>query len=167
MSDIKQRFRHGLEVSRAATEKILDEFTNPEDWVRRPAPGTNHAMWIAGHLAVVDGRLSRFVSREYKCDLSKYLPLFAKSTTPLDNLSDYPPIEEVRQLMRDMRAMFLRALEECPEERFVEPTPDGVPPFFKNVGHVFQMAAWHEGIHTGQLSTIHRILGNRPLTDRG
>ena len=43
-----------LENIRESSEKMLDAFKTPEDWTRQVVPGTNHAMWFAGHMASSD-----------------------------------------------------------------------------------------------------------------
>lgn len=163
---LKERLRFGLEHARRVTDKILDEIQEPKDWLLRPAPNTNHAMWIAGHLAFTDNRFAIMLDQPSAIDLDHLKDRFGKFSQPQEELSAYPSVKEVRELMRDRRQNFLRILDNCSEEDLEKPTPEGAPPFMPNVGMVFQMAAWHEPIHTGQLTIIHRILGNAPLADR-
>jgi hypothetical protein len=57
----------------------------------------------------------------------------------------------------------LRLLDSLSDEDFSRPTPEGAPEFLPDVGSVFEMAVWHEGLHSGQLSVVRRILGHKPL----
>ena len=164
--ELKERLRRSLSYSRKFTAKILSELETPADWLRRPLPGTNHAMWIAGHLALADNFFAGLIDLDKQITMENYSPLFGKGTAPLDDVDSYPPINEVLAKMEDRRSAILNLLEACKEDDFRRSTPDQAPPFMFDVGAVFQMAAWHESLHTGQLTIIHRSLGKTPLADR-
>lgn len=163
---LKERLQFALVHARNVTEKILVELDRPEDWIVRPAVEANHALWITGHLAVTDNRLTRLIDKNRMIDLSDWHPLFGKGSSPIDDLSAYPTPDEVLERLRERRENLLDVLQACSETDFNKPTPEGAPFFMPNVGYVFQMAAWHEALHTGQLTIIHRKLGKTPLADR-
>jgi len=61
----------------------------------RPGPWRgNHAMWIAGHLAVVEGRLHQML-RGTPNPVHQWKPLFDWGSEPFDDPAAYPPFEEV------------------------------------------------------------------------
>ena len=61
----------------------------------RPGPwGGNHAMWIAGHLTVVEGRLHQMLHGTPN-PVHHWKPLFDWGSEPVDDLAAYPPFEEV------------------------------------------------------------------------
>ena len=64
--------------------------------------------------------------------------------------------------MRDRRAVLLQIFDDLPEDDFSNPTPEGTPNFLGDIGSVFEMAIWHEGLHSGQLSVTRRSLGFDP-----
>jgi hypothetical protein len=72
----------------------------------------------------------------------------------------------VLDYMRDRRQALLTALENLSEEELDTRTPKGTPEFLADYGMVFQAASWHEGMHTGQLTTVRRSLGHVPLMNR-
>ena len=69
----------------------------------RPGPwGGNHAMWIAGHLAVVEGRLQQMLHGTPN-PVAQWKPLFAWGSEPVDDPAAYPPFEDVLQTFRRLR----------------------------------------------------------------
>ena len=82
---------------------------------------------------------------------------------PTNNPADYPPVEEVIAFMRERRQTLLEVLDAASEDDLAKPAPEGAPDFLPDVASVFEMAAWHEGLHSGQLSVARRGLGNAPL----
>ena len=163
---LKERLRKGLIHARSFTLGILNEIENKEDWVRRPVPNSNHAMWIAGHLAYVDDVFSGIVDPTKAAPREDFKQLFGMGSTPLDSLSEYPDPQKVLEYLNDRRNAFFEALDGCTDEDFVKPTPDGLPDFIYDIGAVFQMSAWHESLHSGQLTVIHRMLGHQPIAGR-
>ena len=163
--DLKARLKQGLEHSRGFTLKVLSEINNDEEWILRPIPGANHALWITGHLAYATNAFIGLV------DPSKHHPredlktLFGKGTTPQDDLNAYPPPTEIFELWSERSEAFIHLLDECSEEDLTRDVPKG-PGFMHDVAAVFHMAAWHEALHTGQLTVIHRMLGQSPIADR-
>jgi len=164
MNDFKTRLIHGLAISRNYTNQLLDTLKSPEDWMRRAAPAGNHALWIAGHLAIVDNAfIARFDESKAWSDREDWKELFGKGSSPQDDITLYPSPETVREAMQERRAVFIELLENCTEEDFLRALPPGAPPFLYDIASMFQMATWHEGIHAGQLSVIHRQCGHQPL----
>jgi hypothetical protein len=69
----------------------------------RPGPwGGNHAMWIAGHLAVVEGRLQQMLHGTTN-PVHQWKPLFDWGSEPVDDPAAYPPFEDVLQTFRQLR----------------------------------------------------------------
>src|SRR3954465_10196418 len=70
----------------------------------RPGPwGGNHAMWIAGHLTVIEGRLHKMLHGTPN-PVEHWKPLFDWGSEPRDDPSVYPPYEEVLATFRRLRA---------------------------------------------------------------
>ena len=83
----------------------------------------------------------------------------------MDDLSAYPAPSEVKDFLSERGRVFIEQLDQCSAEDLIREVPQG-PKFMFDVGAVFQMAAWHETLHAGQLTIIHRMLGHSPLADR-
>ncbi len=164
--DLKESFKGLLHQARWFTDKMLDEIENPEDWIRRAAPGTNHALWIAGHLGHAQNGFVSMADPTKGALREEFKGLFGKGSQPLDDLAAYPLVADIREYLRDRQNVFLEVLDAMDPADFARPTPEGAPKFLPNVGSLFPMWAWHETIHSGQLSTVHRVLGNQALSDR-
>jgi len=149
------------------SEKLFESLSTPEDWIFQVHPKANHAMWIAGHVALVD---NSFISK-FRPELAKkpegWDELFWSKSQPTADVSRYPSSDEVLAYYRERRATLLRVLDELSEEELQGPAPPegarsplaGAP----NMGHAFIFAAQHELMHAGQLTVAHRALGHAPL----
>jgi hypothetical protein len=160
--DLKQRILWQLQTIRQLNEQMFASFVTPQDWTHQVFPGANHALWIAGHLAMVDNNvLARFFSKP--TEKPGYLEKFGRKSSPSPNPANYPPPEEVVALFHERRSTLLGCIEACPDADFEKPVPPGAPPFIHNAGQMFAFTAVHEGIHTGQLSMCRRALGHAPV----
>ena len=163
--ELKQRLRSGLEHSRGFTAKVLSEIESDADWIRRPVPAANHALWIAGHLGYATNGFIGMVDPARKRSQDDYAQLFGKGSQCVDELSAYPPPAVVKGFWLERSAAFVELLDACSEEDLTREVPQG-PGFMPDVAAVFQMGVWHEALHAGQLTIIHRMLGQTPLTER-
>ena len=159
----KERYERQLNNARAMSESLLADFKTPEQWTQQVHPQCNHALWFAGHMAIVDNFLTSLVQPEKAIDLSKLQPLFGMGSHPTSNPTDYPPVEEVLAIMRERRQVLMQALASLTDDDLTNPLPKGTPDFLSDVGSVFEMAVWHEGLHSGQLSVTRRVQGHEPL----
>jgi DinB superfamily len=143
--------------------KLLDEMK--ADPLVRPGPwGGNHAMWIAGHLAVIEGRLHKMLHGTPN-PVEHWKPLFDWGSEPRDDPSAYPPYEEVMQTFRRLRAGTLAFLEEVGEEGLDRPTKYQPPGFsgFETVGSAIMIVACHACGHFGGLTVVRRASGRQPV----
>lgn len=163
--ELKERLKRALQHSRRFTDKVLGEITRAEDWVRRPNASTNHAMWIAGHLGLATNSFIGFVDATKKDCREDLAPLFGKGSRPLDDLRAYPTPADVTSFLTERGRVFMGLLDRCADDDFTRQVTQG-PSFMYDVGAVFQMAAWHETLHAGQLTVIHRMIGKTPIADR-
>ena len=163
--ELKVRLSRALKHSRWFTDKLLDEISAADDWLRRPVPAANHALWIAGHLGYATNAFIGLVDPSEKDPRQDLAKLFGKGTQALDELSAYPSPSEVTAFLTQRGGVFISLLERCTDQDLEREVPTG-PEFMYDVGAVFQMAAWHESLHAGQLSIIHRMVGQSPIADR-
>jgi uncharacterized damage-inducible protein DinB len=160
--DLKQRILWQLQTIRQLNEQMLPAFASPQDWTQQIFPGANHALWIVGHLALVDNNvLGRFFSKSL--DKPAYSEKFGRGSKPSPNAADYPSPEDVLALFRERRSALVNSIEGFPTADFEKPVPPGLPPFVQNVGQMFAFVAVHEATHTGQLSMCRRALGHAPV----
>ncbi len=128
-----------------------------------PVPGGNHALWIIGHLAVTDDFFADMVDGQGQKLPQRYRELFDLGSTPTANEADYPPVSEIREQFAAARQRLISAYEAADEDTLSQPLPQELSNFAPNKLGLPLTQAWHEGIHTGQLSSIRRSLGIKPL----
>lgn len=163
--ELNQRLKRLFQHTRGFTDRVLDEINDPEDWVLRPAAGTNHALWIAGHLGYTMDFFIGLIDPAKRKPQENWGELFGKGSTVLDSLSDYPEPSEVRAYLSDRADVLLELLDQASDEELKREVPEG-PAFMFDVGAIFQGAVWHEALHAGQLTVIHRMVGQTPIADR-
>lgn len=163
--EFKERLKLALEHSRGFAHMIFSEITTDDDWIRRPVSGSNHALWIAGHLGYATNAFIGLVDPTAKLPADEYSTLFGKGTFPQDDLAVYPEPAKVFEFWAERSAAFIALLERCDESDLQREVPKG-PAFMHDVGAVFQMSVWHEALHAGQLTVIHRMLGQSAITER-
>lgn len=160
---LRERIRQQLVSAREVSERFLADFQTPQQWLFQIHPGTNHALWFAGHMAQTDNFFVSLVDPSKAVSRDGWGDMFGMGSQPTNNPDDYPSPESVVEFMRDRRAALLAALDALDEAELDTPTPDGAPAFLADYGMVFQAAAWHEGMHAGQLSMVRRAMGHSPV----
>jgi hypothetical protein len=131
----------------------------------RPWPGGgNHAMWIAGHLAVVEGRLQQMLHGTPN-PVHQWKPLFDWGSEPVDDLAVYPPFEEVVQKFKELRGQTHAFLDEFGEEGLDRPTKCQPPGFsgFETAGAAILIIAGHACGHLGGLTVVRAAAGKQRL----
>ncbi|HYE18484.1 MAG TPA: DinB family protein [Tepidisphaeraceae bacterium] len=133
----------------------------------RPGPwGGNHAMWIAGHLTVVEGRLQQMLHGTEN-PVARWKALFDWGSEPVDDLAAYPPFEEVLRTFKELRARTHAFLDEVGEAGLDRPTKSQPPGFggagFETVGGAIVIIAGHATGHLGQLNVVRAAAGKGRL----
>lgn len=162
---LKERLEQAIIHSSQFTDQLFSEIQSDEDWIRRSCENGNHAVWIAGHLAMATNFFIGLIEPSRKLDPGTWAKLFGKGSEPLDDLAAYPAPATLLEYLAERRKSFLELLASLSGEDLEREVPEG-PPFMFDVGAVFQMSVWHESLHAGQLSVIHRLAGHSPLTSR-
>jgi uncharacterized damage-inducible protein DinB len=161
--DHKERLRRQLTSVRAGSERLLADFRTPQEWTFQVHPACNHALWFAGHMTTIDNFFLSLVAPEKARQLPGFQAKFGMGSQPTSDSTAYPPPEEVLAAMRERRQTLLETLDELSEEDLAKKTPAGAPDFLPDIASVFELAVWHEGQHSGQLTVARRALGHPPL----
>ena len=159
---LKERLKRQLLAARQTSEGFLADFKSPEDWVKQVHCEANHALWFAGHMGISDNFFISVVAPEKTKKNCEMETRFGMGSHPTNRAEDYPPAENVLAFMRERRTTLLQVLDTMSDEDLAKATPDGTPEFLSDVASVFEMAIWHEGLHSGQLSVTRRSLGFKP-----
>jgi hypothetical protein len=133
--------------------------------IRPTANGGNHPLWIMGHLAYIEGSLSKILFDQPN-PVEHWAPLFATGTQPSDDAGIYPPFDEVISTFHRLRAQTIQRLDEIGPAG-LNAAPRHVPPGFEEsmttVGQALLLTALHQMVHYGQLADARRAAGLQPL----
>lgn len=165
--DLKAHAIHSITKARAMTNSILENFTSQEQWLTTTHPKANHALWVAGHLGLADNHFASKFRPETENTPDGWKELFWFGSEISSDHSVYPNFEQVTNYMKERRENLLKVIDELSEEELNAPAPGaneqgplaGAP----NIGHLLLFAAYHEGIHCGQLTVCHRAIGYDPM----
>lgn len=163
MTALKQRLQRQLTSARQLSERLLEDFHAPGDWTRQVYPGCNHALWFAGHMGQVDNFFISILAPAKVRKREDIERLFGMGSQPTSDPGQYPPVAEVLEYMRERRQVLLEVLDQMQESDLAVKTPEGAPEFLADNAAVFEMAIWHEGMHSGQLTVVRRALGRPPV----
>jgi hypothetical protein len=131
----------------------------------RPGPwGGNHAMWITGHLAVVEGRLQQMLHGGPN-PVQNWKPLFDWGSEPLDDPAAYPPFNDVLAKFQELRARTHAFLDEFGDAGLDRPTKTQPPGFtgFETAGAAITIIAGHAIGHLGGLTVCRAAAGKQRL----
>ncbi len=159
----QDRLKTSLTQAREMTEGIFASLNSPEDWTHQVHPKANHPLWIAGHLGHADNFFLSLIAPEKAVEKEGWGEKFGMGSQPTSDPDAYPPAAEVLDYLRERRETLLEVLAGLSAEDLTKSTPEGTPEFLSDVEQVFEVAIWHEGVHSGQLTVAHRSLGNAPL----
>lgn len=159
----KDRLKRQLVHMRENSERLLADFQTPEQWTFQVHPNCNHALWFAGHMATIDNFFLSLVAPEKTRQLPDFQAKFGMGSQPTNRPAEYPPPESVVETMRERRQALLETLDGMTDDDLARKTPQGAPEFLPDVASVFELAIWHEGQHSGQVSVARRALGHKPL----
>lgn len=157
------RLRRQITAAREMTERYLSDFKSPADWTHQVHPKSNHALWFVGHMAVSDNFFLSLIAPERATKLEGFDELFGMGSQPGNDPAKYPPAEKVLAAMRERRSQTLEVLSSLSDADLARKLPAGAPEFLSDIGSVFEMLIWHEGMHAGQLSVVRRALGHGPV----
>ncbi len=148
-----------LEFSRRVTLALLEDV--PEDkWCYQPIPEANHATWIVGHIAVTDD--SALAALSGQSSLAESWKGLFMGSKPNPDLAAYPsPAEMLRELGR-IREGVVGWYKSASEDMLLAPIPGRLASLAPNRVALAASIAWHEGLHTGQLSLVRKSLGFAP-----
>jgi hypothetical protein len=164
--ELRPRLERQIQSARGVSEKYFEAFKTPQQWTHQVHPQANHALWVAGHLGMVDNFMISMIAPDRVKPVEKYAALFGMGSHPTSNAADYPPADEVLAFMRERRGVVLELLAGLSEADLAKPVPPGAPPIIQDIGSIFEAIVWHEGLHSGQVSIARRALGFAPLVDR-
>src|SRR5262249_39091681 len=136
---------------------------SPKEWTKQVVPGTNHALWFCGHMATADNFFVGMIDPAKKRNLDEWDKLFGMGSQPTSEPDDYPPVAEVLDVMRERRDVLNGLLANMSDDDLAKATSPEMAGFCPDFASIFELAAWHEGLHSGQITVIRRALGHKPV----
>ena len=118
----------------------------------------NHALWTLGHLATTYDWATTVLSSSKASLPPEWNTLFAYGTTPTADAKAYPAFAEVRDMYERMGERLMAIARSTPEVEYFVPLREQTGWLEHKVDAMFKLA-WHDGWHSGQLSTLRRGLG--------
>ncbi len=148
-----------IEKMRANGQQVYDSLSD-DQWFAQAGEGTNHAMWIAGHLATSTGYFAEMMGGENPAPES-YHAIFDAGTEPSADRSLYPSPAEVRAEMEKGYAALRSALEGLSEAELAEPLSEDFQGFTRVEAALLTL--WHDSFHAGQIASVRKAQGLSPL----
>jgi DinB superfamily len=143
-------FKTNTNLVKKATEDI-----RPKDWFLKPGDGSNHLLWVTGHLVGSRGGVLKALGSDWS---TPWGSLFARGATPAPP-DQYPSVEEIRNAWGDISVRLAAAIADAPAELLAKPAPDGKRSIDGKVGGVVAFLAYHETYHVGQVCYLRKWLG--------
>ncbi len=151
----------GLNFARQWTLDLLSDI--PQDKLtHQPCAGGNHAIWIAGHIAYADDGFLSGVGKKPARFSDSWVKLFGMGSKPQADAGAYPPLSELTNALADNREGLLAWFGSMSAEELANPLPEDFKMFAATFGQLMTSIAWHEGLHTGQLTVVRKSLGLAP-----
>ena len=131
-----------------------------------PTPnGGNHPLWILGHLVHSEANLLNVFIKGEENPLAEWQEMFGIGSTPLNDASKYPSIEEVMAKFEEVRAATLAYLKTLTDADLDKPShaPEEHKDFFGTIGQCFATMNIHFAFHGGQVADARRAAGRDVL----
>lgn len=151
---------HALELMKwthALTLKLADGF-NEQQMFYQSVPTDNHLLWTFGHLATAYSWFASLIDGKTADIPADYGTLFY-TNKPTGDSSAYPSLAIVRAESEKAFARLVDAIANLSDADALKPPAAEAYGFATNRLDAAYKAAWHEGWHQGQLSTLRRALG--------
>ncbi|NUQ67228.1 MAG: DinB family protein [Phycisphaerales bacterium] len=158
----RQRALDALVFARGMTRDLVQRFREDQA-LYQVVPSDNHLMWTLGHLAVsFDWFAGLLDGKPSQCP-EQYQAMFGFKSAPTSTAGAYPGLAEVVDWFERTYERFIGAVKAMGEGEMLLATMGDSFGFAKDRLEVIERAAWHEGWHAGQLSTLRRALGIPPI----
>lgn len=151
-----------LKWVRTISEGMLADM--PESAMTKQAcPTDNHPLWVLGHIAATDVWIAGMLGIPGVSTPDTYNGLFGGGSKPVADAKVYPKMADVKKLFDSNRAALLAWLEAAPELALAVSLKDKSGGFANDGFDAMFKIAWHEGWHFGQVASVRKSLGLKPL----
>mgnify|MGYP000207778971 CR=1 FL=1 len=145
-------FAHGFLV------KIVDTF--PADKrTYQISRADNHILWSLGHLATTYEWLLSLLKEGGQKLPAEYQALFGSKSEPNPDVKAYPGYDQLRKDLDHSYDALIAAFQATSDADLAKPTLSDTGGFVPTRLGALTVVTWHDGWHSGQLSTLRRSLG--------
>ena len=161
--DTKDAIRAMMDVSLMVFKGYLGDL-DEEGMMVRPGDGCNHPAWQCGHLISSEVMLLELCCPGAAAELPEgFAEAHSKEMSGSDDRAKFKTRDEYMAIWEEVRAATLKALDEFPDARFDEESPESFRDFCPTLGHMFVLIGNHPMMHAGQFVPIRRKLGKPVL----
>lgn len=154
----KEAIRGAANTSDMVLKKYIEDLSDA-DLMKRPGPGCNHLAWQLGHLISSECGLLESIVPGAAAELPEgFAEKHSKETIGVDDPSKFCTKQEYLDLMDQVRAASMAALDRLDESELDKPGPEHFRQMFPTVGHVYLLIATHGLMHAGQFVPVRRAL---------
>jgi hypothetical protein len=159
----KEAIRGAMELSTMVYKGYLGDLEDNE-LLTRPGEGCNHLAWQVGHLIASEVSLLDSICPGKAASLPEgFAEAHSKDTAASDDPAKFLTKTQYLELMDQVHAATLKALEEIPDQELDSPSPENLRSFCPTIGHTFLLIATHPMMHAGQCVPVRRKLGKPVL----
>ena len=155
----KDAIKHSMDLSDMVLKTYVGDL-NDAELMTRPAKGANHLAWQLGHLISSEYQLISGVCAGACAELpGGFHEQHAKETAGSDDRTKFLTKQQYLDLFDKMRRATKVALDNLNDADLDKPGPAHFAKICPTVGTVFNLAASHPLMHSGQFATVRRMLG--------
>ncbi|MFN0132965.1 MAG: DinB family protein [Phycisphaerales bacterium] len=151
-----------LKFVRSISEGIVKDFPD-EKFTTQNHAADNHPTWALGHLASTDGWIAGVLGIPGVKVPESYGTLFGQGSKPDRDAKKYPAPAELRQVWAETHAAVMKWFESAPESALQGDLKEKTGGFATDPIDLMFKIAWHEGWHMGQVATLRKALGLKPV----
>lgn len=129
----------------------------------QPSACDNHMLWTVGHLASAYSWFASLIDGKTAPIPDSFDKLFGSKSKPCDDCAAYPPLDEVRKVYSAAYQRLADAVSGLKPADLHKPPAAEAHGFATSRLDAVYKAVWHEGWHSGQLSSLRRALGLPPM----
>lgn len=150
LATIQSMFKTNEEIFQRTMNDVPDD-----KWLTPPGDGSNHLLWIMGHMLVTRAIVPRILGQSWSAPWESLFTRGAKPVSP----DRYPSPPELRKAWREVAEKLSASFADAQSETFFKPAKEGSPTLDGTVAGTIGFICLHETYHLGQLGYLRKWLG--------
>ena len=150
LATIQSMFKTNEDIFQRTIKDVPDE-----KWLTQAGDGSNHLLWITGHMLVARANVPRMLGQHWS---APWEPLFARGAKRVSS-DQYPSPAALREAWHDVAEKMSTGFANADPETLSIPAKQGAPTLDGSVAGTIGFLCLHETYHVGQLGYLHKWLG--------